>query len=76
MKCPECAGEMQRGYLYVRGLGGALFWSDKKDTGFFSRRGLEQIDLSKISLIRPAAQAVVDAARCARCGIVSFKAFA
>jgi uncharacterized protein DUF6487 len=75
MKCPQCANEMEKGYLYVRGLGGSLFWGTKKDTRFYSRRELQPIDLSKLSLTRPAAQAVLDAAKCARCGVISFKAF-
>jgi hypothetical protein len=66
---------MEKGYLYVRGLGGSLFWGMKKDTRFYSRRELQQIDLGKLSLIRPAAQAVLDAAKCPRCGMISFKAF-
>jgi hypothetical protein len=66
---------MGKGYLYVRGLGGSLLWGMKKDASFYSRRELEPIDLGKLSLTRPAAQAVLDAAKCARCGTISFKAF-
>ena len=75
MKCPDCGNEMERGYLYVRGFGGSLYWSTKKDTSFFSRRGLQQIDLSKTSVVSPAAQAVLEAGKCAGCGTVHFKAF-
>ncbi len=74
MKCAECGTEMEGGYLYVRGFGGSLFWGKSKDTSFFSRRGLQQIDLSKISVISPAAQAVLEAGKCASCGTIYFKA--
>ena len=53
MKCPKCGNEMERGYLYVRGFGGSLYWGPGKDTSFFSRRGLQQIDLSKMSVVSP-----------------------
>ncbi len=66
---------MEKGYLYLRGLGGSLFWGTKKDIRFFSRRELELIDISKISLIRPAAQAVLAAAKCPGCGMIAFQAF-
>jgi hypothetical protein len=75
MKCPECGNEMEKGYLYVRGLGGALYWGTKGDTSFLTRSGLQQIDLSKASVVSPAAQAVLNAAKCAACGTVHFKAF-
>ena len=75
MKCPECGNEMEKGYLYVRGLGGSLYWGSNKDTSFFSRRGLQQIDLSKMSVVSPAAQAVLEACKCATCRTVYFKAF-
>jgi len=66
---------MEKGYLYVRGLGGSLFWSTEKNSGFFSRRGLQQIDLGKISALSPRAQAVIQAGKCGNCGTVSFRAF-
>jgi hypothetical protein len=75
MTCPECKTEMDAGYLYVRGAGGALFWSTKNDVGFSKREDLTQIDLDKLSATRPAAQAVIPANKCGACGIVSFKAF-
>jgi len=75
MKCPECKNEMERGYLYVRGFGGSLYRGARKDTSVFSRRGLQQIDLSKTSVVSPAAQAVLAAGKCATCGTVAFKAF-
>lgn len=74
MDCPHCKNEMENGYLYVRGLGGSLFWGTDKDTGFTSRRGLQQIDLEKISIVSPAAQAVIEAAKSAVCGTVAFQA--
>ena len=74
MKCPSCGKEMEPGFLYVRGLGGSLFWSVAKDTRFFSRRGLEQIDLGRLSLTRTAAQAVLSAARCYSCATITFQA--
>lgn len=73
MKCPECGQDMESGFIYVRGLGGSLFWSKSKDTGFMSRKGLEQIDLRKISVTGLAAQGVVPAERCATCAMVAFK---
>ena len=75
MKCPECGNEMENGFLYVRGFGGSLCWGSNNDTRFFSRRGLEQIDLSKMSVVSPAAQAVLEAGKCGTCGTVYFKAF-
>jgi hypothetical protein len=66
---------MGKGFLYVRGLGGSLFWGAEKNAGVFSRRGLQQIDLGRISEVPPRTQAVVQAGKCAKCGTVSFKAF-
>ena len=74
MTCPECRNEMEAGYLYVRGLGGALFWGTTKNARFYSRRNLMQIDLDKLSATRPAAQAILSASKCSKCGMVSFKA--
>jgi len=74
MKCPACGKDMDAGFMYVRGLGGALYWSKSKDARFFSRRGLEQIDLSRLSLRGTSAQAVLDAARCPSCAVIAFKA--
>ena len=64
---------METGFMYVRGLGGSLFWSLAKDTRFFSRRGLEQVDLGRVSLVGTAAQAVLSAARCRTCATITFK---
>jgi hypothetical protein len=58
MTCPECKNEMEAGFLYVRGFGGFLFWGTRKDAKFLSRRDLIQIDLGKLSVIQPRAQAV------------------
>ena len=75
MKCAECGNEMETGFLYVRGFAGSLYWGTKGDTSFLSRKELQQIDLGKVSVVRPAAQAVVKAGKCAACGTVLFKAF-
>jgi hypothetical protein len=74
MTCPECKNEMEAGFLYVRGFGGSLFWGTRKDAKFLSRRDLMQIDLGKLSVMRPRAQAVLPAGKCSKCGMVSFKA--
>jgi hypothetical protein len=65
---------MKNGGLYVRGFGGSLFWSDRKDVGALSRSDLEQVDLGAISLKPTGAQAVIDSWRCAGCGMIAFKA--
>lgn len=74
MTCPECKNEMDAGYLYIRGAGGGLFWGTTKDVGFYKREGLTQIDLDKVSVTRPATQAVIPATRCSTCGMLAFKA--
>lgn len=74
MTCPECKNEMDAGYLYVRGVGGSLFWGTKNDVRFYSRGDLTQIDLGKLSGTRPATQAVIPANKCGTCGVISFKA--
>ena len=73
MKCPSCGKDMESGFIYVRGISGSLFWSKSKDTSFLSRRGLEQIDLSKLSRTGTGTQAVLDASRCISCTIIAFK---
>jgi hypothetical protein len=73
MKCPACNNEMEPGFLYVRGFGGSLFWSNSKETGFFSRKDLEQVDLSKLSVTGTAIQGVLAAFRCSSCKYVLFK---
>lgn len=60
--------------MYVRGFGGSLLWSKRGDTRFFSRRGLEIIDLGRLSQTRTGAQAVLPAARCPSCATLAFKA--
>jgi hypothetical protein len=73
--CPECKNEMEAGYLYVRGFGGFYSAAQGKDAKFLSRRDLAQIDLGRLSVVRPRAQAVLPAGKCSKCGMVSFKAF-
>jgi len=74
MNCSECSKEMEKGFLYVRGFGAALLWSDRHDTSAVSRRGMEQIDLSKVSVNPSRQQAVIRGFRCADCGEIHFKA--
>jgi hypothetical protein len=57
-KCPSCESDLEDGYLYARGLGAALFWSHHGDTGIWSRKNLQQIDLDKISITGTGGQAV------------------
>jgi len=64
---------MEAGYIYVRGIGSALFWSKTKDRNIFSRKDLEQIDLSKISVTGTGTQAVLPASCCEICKTVSLK---
>ena len=73
MKCAMCQTEMENGALYVRGIGGSLHWSNRKDVGFLSRKGLSQIDLSKVSITPVGKQAVLESWRCAACGMITFK---
>ncbi len=73
MKCSSCGKDMESCFMYVRGFGGALFWAKTKDTRFFSRRGLEQIDLTRLSVGRTGTQAVLNAARCPSCATIAFK---
>ena len=40
-----------------------MFWGTTKDARFYSRRDLMQIDVGKLSAIRPAAQAVLPAGK-------------
>ncbi len=74
MKCSACGTNMEPGFLYVRGLGGSLSWSRGKETRFFSRRGLEPINLSRLSLTPTGGQAVLTASRCPQCSLIAFKA--
>jgi hypothetical protein len=73
MRCPQCDQALASGFLYVRGVGGALFWGSGRDVGFLSRKGLEQIDLDAVSVTGTGAQAVVESWRCNGCGIVAFR---
>ena len=72
MKCPACSSDLGQGFLYVRGIGASLYWSEKGDATFLSRKDLEQIDLSKISRTPTGNQAVVPAWRCGACDLVMF----
>ncbi len=72
MKCPACSSDLKEGFLYVRGIGAALHWSEKGDASFFSKKELEQIDLRKISRTPTGNQAVVPAWRCEKCDLVTF----
>ena len=73
MKCPSCDRNLEEGFLYLRGIGGALFWGRAKDVGFLTRQGLEQIDLDAASVTGTRAQAVLEAWRCDRCKMVGFR---
>ena len=74
LNCPVCDGKLETGFLYVRGMFTALFWSDRADTGSLSRKHLRQIALDKISTTGTGAQAVIQAARCPDCDSVTFRA--
>ena len=73
LSCPSCGSDLKSGYLYVRGFGAALFWSQVADTGLFSRQDLEQIDLSQVSRTDPGGQAIVEAKQCPACRLVCFR---
>ena len=73
MKCPACDGGLEQGFMYVRGIGGALFWGRTKESGFLSRKGLEQIDLNAASVTGTGMQAVLEAWRCDDCKILVFR---
>ncbi len=72
--CPYCSSPLNEAYLYVRGIGAALYRSSDPDVRFFSRSNLEQVRLDKISLTGTGAQAVIRSLYCESCGSVSFKA--
>ena len=73
MNCWDCNRQMEKGFLYVRGFGASLLWSDRPDTSAVSRRGMDQIDLSKVSVNPSRQQAVVLGYRCPDCGEIRFK---
>lgn len=73
MKCSECGKEMEAGYLYVRGVGGSLFWSADGNVRYPSKRTLEQLDLSRLSTTPTGAQGVLKASRCEDCGVLSLR---
>ena len=72
MKCPACSSELRQGFLYVRGIGASLHWSEKGDASVLSKKELEQIDLSEISSTPTGSQAVVPAWKCDECDLVAF----
>jgi hypothetical protein len=72
--CPFCASPMATEYLYLRGIGGALHRSDRPDVGLFSRKGLEQINLDKISRTPAGTQVVLDTLHCSACDAICFQA--
>ena len=72
MNCPSCGAGMEDGAIYVRGFGGALFWSLRKDAGFTSRKGLDQLDLDRISIVPTRAQAIIEGWRCPSCHLIAF----
>ena len=73
MTCPECDSDMDDGFLYVRGTGASLAWSADPDTRFFSKKGLELVNLTELSRTPTGGQAVLDAPRCPKCGLVVFR---
>ncbi len=68
MKCPSCDQDLTEGYVYVRGFGASLHWGERSDVSWFSRKGLEMIDLRDYSLLAPRTQARVRGRRCRGCG--------
>ena len=72
MNCPSCNIAFEKGFVYVRGFGGSLFWSTSGTTRFFSRKKLEQINLDELSTVRIGGQAVVPAWRCPSCHLIAF----
>ncbi len=73
MNCPECSTEMELGFLYVRGMGSSLAWSSDPNVRFFSKKGLDIVNLTELSRTPTGGQAVLEAARCSGCNIVSFR---
>jgi hypothetical protein len=73
LKCPACEQHLEQGFLYLRGIATALFWSEHGDTGMMSRKNLEQIMLDKISTTGTGGQAVIKAWRCPACEFISFR---
>jgi len=73
VKCPSCGADLKTGFLYLRGIGGSLFWSTQKDVALLSRRGLEHIDLNRLGLAGAGGQTILDAHRCPSCSTIVFK---
>jgi hypothetical protein len=72
LDCPSCSTALEKGFVYVRGIGGSLFWSPRGSTPFFSRKDLKQIDLGKLSITRTGGQAILNAWRCPSCHLIVF----
>jgi len=73
MKCPKCDTQLEKGFIYIRGLGASIFWSTSENTWFLSRKDLTQLDLGRISKTPVGAQAVLPAFRCGQCGMAMFE---
>ena len=73
MICPECQVQMDKGFLYVRGIGSSLAWSSDPKIRFFSKKGLDFVNLTELSRTPTGGQAVLDASRCPHCNRVAFR---
>lgn len=73
MTCPDCQAEMEDGFLYVRGIGSSLSWSSDPKVRFFSKKGLDIVNLTALSRTPTGGQAVLDAPRCRQCKLVAFR---
>ena len=67
MTCPECQVQMDKGFLYVRGIGSSLARSSDPKIRFFSKKGLDLVNLTELSRTPTGGQAVLDASRCPHC---------
>jgi len=72
MKCQNCDKEMTGGFIYLRGLGVSLHWATSKDISILTRKGLERMDLGKMSVVGIGKQAIIEALRCDACQKVTF----
>ena len=54
LNCPACEKNLEPGFLYVRGIGSALFWSQHGDTGMMSRKNLSRSGSTKSARPAPA----------------------
>ena len=69
-RCPSCGDRLDQGYVYVRGMGAAMYWSEDGDLRFGSTQGLVQLDLQHT--VGGRNQATLPALRCHGCGFVGF----